>query len=277
VRDTPRYSFPITNIGLLDVPPELQRVTGFPTDTNNYEFVTDKLSRLATQIDATWYVRAWGEHALKAGIQADWTTHDTRKGQKGNLVSLAWNRAFQSKRGKYGYYTVSSNPLEPRRGILVLGTAEGDTTGLFVQDTWRIGEKLTVNAGLRTEREAIPNYSIDGSDVPPMLEFGFGEKMAPRLGAAYDVRGDGRWKVYGSWGIFYDVFKYSLPSGIAQYSAAYRYTLDSYDWPNLLNDTACPPACPGTLISASSTGQNPELPFDGDLDPMRSQEAVFGI
>jgi hypothetical protein len=277
VRSTPRYTFPVTNIGLLDVPPELQRVTGFTTDTNNYEYVKDVQSRLAMQIDATWYVRAWGEHSLKAGVQADWTTNDTDRGFKANVVSLAWNRAFQGKRGKYGYYTLTSNLLEPRRGQITIGKAQGSTTGLFVQDAWRIGRKLTVNVGLRSEREAIPNYSIDGSEVPPMLEFGFADKLAPRLGAAYDVTGDGRWKIYGSWGIFYDIFKYSLSTFTAIYGSVYRYTLDTYDWPNLLNDTACPPSCPGTMLSTTGTLTNPELPFDPSLDPMRSQEAVVGV
>ena len=39
------------------------------------------------------------------------------------------------------------------------------------------------------------------------------DKLAPRLGAAYDVRGDGKFKVYGSWGRYYDWTKYELPRG----------------------------------------------------------------
>jgi len=104
VRNVPRYGFDFSNIGLLDVPSSLQRVTGFTTDTNNYEYVQDRLSRLATQVDASWFVTGWGEHVLKAGVQADWTSDDVDKGQKRNVVTFAWNRALQSKRGPYGYY-----------------------------------------------------------------------------------------------------------------------------------------------------------------------------
>ena len=39
------------------------------------------------------------------------------------------------------------------------------------------------------------------------------DKLAPRVGFAYDVKGDGKWKAYGSWGIFYDIFKLELPRG----------------------------------------------------------------
>ena len=92
------------------------------------------------------------------------------------------------------------------------------------------------------------------------------------------MRGDGRWKLYGSWGIFYDVFKYSLLVGFGgQYSTVYRYTLDTYNWPTLVSDPACPPACPGSLISSTVTSANAEVPFDPDIRPMRSQEAVVGI
>jgi hypothetical protein len=39
------------------------------------------------------------------------------------------------------------------------------------------------------------------------------DKLAPRLGAAYDIFGDGRMKVFGSWGLYYDWTKYELPRG----------------------------------------------------------------
>jgi len=116
VRDVPRYIFGNSNIGLLDVPPSLQRVTAYTTDTNNNDWVKDRLGRLATQVDATWYVTGWGEHALKAGVQADWTTNDADKGQKGNVVGLAWNRALLGRRGRYGYYTVTTNSVDATRG-----------------------------------------------------------------------------------------------------------------------------------------------------------------
>ena len=40
-----------------------------------------------------------------------------------------------------------------------------------------------------------------------------GKKIAPRLGATYDVLGDGRLKAFGSWGRYYDWVKYELARG----------------------------------------------------------------
>ena len=71
--------------------------------------------------------------------------------------------------------------------------------------------RLTVNLGLRTENETVPFYStVQESGINP-IHFSFGDKLAPRLGAAWDVTGDGRWKVHGSWGVFYDIFKLAMP------------------------------------------------------------------
>jgi hypothetical protein len=39
------------------------------------------------------------------------------------------------------------------------------------------------------------------------------DKLAPRLGAAFDLFGDGRMKIFGSWGMYYDWTKYELPRG----------------------------------------------------------------
>jgi hypothetical protein len=279
VRDVPRYGFQFSNIGLLDVPPSLQRVTGFTTDTNNNEYLKDSLGRLATQVDASWFATGWGEHVFKAGVQADWTTNDSDKGQKRNAVALFWNRALLGKRGPYGYYRVTTNSVDPRRGTIFVGKAEGSTAGLFIQDAWTAGRRLTVNAGLRTERETVPRYAKPGGNASPIIEFGFRQKLAPRLGAAYDLRGDGRWKLYGSWGIFYDIFKYSLSTAFGGLDAVqYAFTLDTYEWPTLLANPACPPACPGALIVGPLVGANvADDAVDPELDPMKLQEAVVGV
>ena len=77
-------------------------------------------------------------------------------------------------------------------------------------------------------------------------EFNFADKVAPRVGFAYDVNGDGRWKAFGSWGVFYDIFKLELPRGSfgGEKWLEFYYTLDTFDWTNLTASPNCPPACP---------------------------------
>jgi hypothetical protein len=92
-----------------------------------------------------------------------------------------------------------------------IGEAGTRNTALFIQDTWRALPNLTLNFGLRSERERVPNFGTTGVEYP--IEFGWGEKLAPRLGFTYDPFNDGRTKLYGSWCKYYDVMKYELPRG----------------------------------------------------------------
>jgi hypothetical protein len=93
---------------------------------------------------------------------------------------------------------------------------------------------VTLNLGLRFEREAWEPLVNPGVEVPD-LGFGFGDKIAPRLGVAWDVRGDGTWKLYANGGLFYDTVKHGLLRNGFGGGAfkLYYYTLDTYDWTSL--------------------------------------------
>src|SRR5262249_12721265 len=147
-----------------------------------------------------------------------------------------------------------------------------------VQDAWRPGHRLSINAGLRAERERVPSYSIDRRASQPIIDFSFADKLAPRLGVAWDIRGDGRWKLAGSWGVFYDTFKYLVATNFgAGYTRDYYYTLDTYQWPTLLDTPGCPPACPGRLILGPLDEENLDTSaIDPELQPTRLQEATIG-
>src|SRR5262249_26871025 len=65
----------------------------------------------------------------------------------------------------------------------------------FVQDEWRVNNKLTINPGLRYEQEKIAGTII--------TNFTLKNNWAPRLGVTYDPWGNGNTKVYASYGRFY--------------------------------------------------------------------------
>lgn len=109
----------------------------------------------------------------------------------------------RNARGTYGYYEYHE-----------FGT--GGTTGanlgnMYLQDNWRIHPRLTLNLGFRWESETVPSFQRSVQDTA--FHFGWKDKFAPRLGASFDVFGDGRMKVYGSWGRYYDWVKYELARG----------------------------------------------------------------
>jgi hypothetical protein len=65
---------------------------------------------------------------------------------------------------------------------------------VFLQDDWRIGSRLTLNAGVRYDIERVSN--VEGFDVPADAN-----NVQPRVGAAWDFSGTGRTILRGGIGI----------------------------------------------------------------------------
>ena len=286
----PRYNFtPLGNVGLVGtngvaVPAAFQRGAGFSSipagAATSYE--RDQQTRFSFQADSTWYADLGGQHQFKGGVQLDRVGNDVLNGETANLVRIRWNQALAGQRGAFGHYQVRSNGVAPKRGLITEGDVSTTNIGLFFQDAWTINNRFTINAGVRTERERVPAFST-GADIPTYgIEFDFKDKLAPRLGLAWDLKGDGRTKAYASWGMFYDIFKLELPRGSfgGDKWLEYYYTLDTFDWTNLVAAPNCPPACPGTLIRGPIDFRHPSFgsdAIDPDLKPMRLQEAAIGF
>jgi hypothetical protein len=296
VTEEPRFLFGnTTNIGMPGVPLNLQHGTQFQSIPSNNKVTQDKFTRAYFQADATVYANMAGAHQIKFGVQADRLGNTVLSGEARNRVSLFWNSELPTgvpvTRGTFGYYSVRSNAVAPKQGFITEGDIHTTNIGLFIQDAWTIGNRFTINAGLRTERERVPTYTV-GEDIPEFgVEFDFVDKVAPRIGFAYDMKGDGRWKAFGSWGVFYDIFKLELPRGSfgGDKWLEYYYTLDTPNWPTLVDGANCPPTCSGTIIRGAPTPDNPiggidfrhpsfgSDAIDPDLKPMRQQEATAGI
>jgi hypothetical protein len=284
-----------TNVGLPGVPVSLQRPTNFNSIPSNNKVTYDQQTRLNFQADGTWYGRAAGNHQVKFGVQSDRLGNKVLSGESRNLVTIRWDTPLSTgvpvTRGQFGYYEVRSNAVAPKQGLITEGDIHMNVIGLFINDSWTLNDRLTLNLGIRTEQERVPTYTV-GSDIPEFgVEFDFADKISPRLGFAYDILGDGRWKAFGSWGFFYDIFKLELPRGSfgGDKWQSFYYTLDTPDWTSIVNNPNCPSfdqalgtsgTCSGTLIRGPIDFRHPSFgsdAIDPDLKPMRLQEFTFGI
>ena len=270
-----------SSIGLAGVPADWQKANGYANVPTNTASTRNKQKRMQLQWDTTLFFTGGGDHQLKVGAQLDRLGLDQLTGEQGNLVRIYWNQSLSGSRGVLGRYQVRSNGPYPQQGFITQGDVSVNNIGLFLQDSWTIGRRLTLNLGVRTENEKVPTF-VNDPEVPKYaIEWGFGKKLAPRAGFAYDVAGDGKTKLYGSWGIFYDIFKMELPLGSfgGQKWLEYYYTLDSGDLSQIVDNPNCPPACPGTLqrgpIDFRHVGLGSDY-IDPELKPMKMQEFVFG-
>ena len=80
----------------------------------------------------------------------------------------------------------------------------------FLADTWRLTSRLTANLGLRWERNVsfVPasvkeQGTVGGSGTFPKIEAGTWTDFAPRVGFAYDLRGDAKTVVKATYGMYY--------------------------------------------------------------------------
>ena len=271
-----KYVFGTTNIGMPGVPADLQRPRGYTNLPTNSAITRDILGRIGLALDGSYRL---GRHVLKAGVQYDRISNDVVDGEQEPVFTLRWNESLTTTdgrrvRGPYGYYRV--------RQVQTTGDVHGTNLGLFLQDSWSVTDRLTLDLGLRTEHETVPSYA-SSPDIPrTAFTFGFGQKLAPRAGLAWDVRGDGFLKLYGSWGLYYDTMKLDLSRGLLGGTkwTDYRYTLATPDWPTL-GVPDCPPECPGTFIESidiTPPANDPQrYRIEPDLEPTRSRELTLGF
>ena len=271
-----RRTFSASNVGLAGVPVEFQHPTNYSDNNSNNFTVRDNYSRFNISGEVTRFANWRGQHSFKVGVQYERIGNDVNQGDQAPNVNLFWNQNYttldrQTVRGTYGYYRV--------RQQYTVGAIHSNNLGLFLQDQWSFNEKLTLNYGVRFDTTRIPSYR----DENPGIEFGWGSKVAPRLGFAYDVKGDGKWKAYGSWGIFYDIEKLEMPRGAwgADHWVEYFWTLDDYNYPAIDCDGTPTSGCPGKYIEQVdlrhvSNDPNNNL-VDPNMRPFKAQEFVVGL
>jgi hypothetical protein len=91
---------------------------------------------------------------------------------------------------------------------------------VYAQDEWKVSTRVTLNLGLRYERDTLiwnENRKNDGSFYPrilPLVDFskrGDDNNVSPRLGVAWDVSGDGRSVVRAGYGRLFNTIMNGTP------------------------------------------------------------------
>jgi outer membrane receptor protein involved in Fe transport len=278
-----RHTFGTSNIqsasfNFPEIPDSLRFVSGYADFPSSSVTKYDNFQRTSVNADLSYFANRWGQHSLKGGFQYERIANQRLGGAQFPSINLQWGPARnaldgRSVRGTYGHYTVTR--------VYNSGDVSTNGLGLFVQDAWTLRPNLTLNLGLRTDKEEIPSYTPGNSGI----NFGFKDKLSPRAGFAWDMFSNGKWKAYGSFGIFYDTSKLEMPRGAfgSEHSITYYMTLDTFNWPSIQcgHPPTPGPNCPGTLIeqvdfrhAANESGNNL---VDPNLKPIQTRELTFGL
>jgi hypothetical protein len=230
-----------------------------------------------------------GGHTAKVGIDLRYIPIDLKQGQLyggGDYTFAALNATdvSASLAGLPGFSAVQAYglglPQSFAQGI-------GQTTdkydlkvlGAFVQDSWHTG-RLTFNYGLRYDVEAFPTQgALNQNTYTAERAFGVREgirlrdtNLAPRVGFAWDIAGNGKTVVRGNYGLFYD----RAPGNLESQSTSFN----SYKVPLVILAGGAPCTAASTIsplnLNATNTFQgtlsNPNcLPVAG-LNYLPSQQ-----
>jgi hypothetical protein len=224
-------NFTANGVGATDafgnpLPAVYQQPGGFQNVANSPNFTTHNADK-ATQVDVNlaWIKSGWkGTHNFKFGYQLNHLSNAINQhynvprvdffvgsgsvyvpqGAVGNANCLAVEAADGTTacQGRYGYisvYDFGSN-----------GQVSSNNHSFFFQDSWSIAKGLTINGGLRIEKENLPAENQPSGAISNPIDFSWADKIAPRIGAAWDPFRNGKMKIFGGYGQFYDQMKLNL-------------------------------------------------------------------
>ena len=297
--------------GATSFPTSSYNTAGFFNIPNNFATLFDAYKRKSWNVDASYFVgHLLGTHTFKTGFFWAGQTNDVNITANTAVVDLYWGQSYQPVtsttacdsviaqnvatfgaaankcQGKYGYFFTGSQTTSNT------GSSSQTAKAYYVQDAWTVGHGLTLNLGLRLDEETQPPYDPVRF---PSVHFGWGDKIAPRIGGAYDLFRNGKVKIYGSYGKFFDIMKMGLARGSfgSDYWHECVYAMDSTDFSTITptGGAAAPAGCgpsgpaPGVTVGRfienvdfRATKADPRDPaIQPNMKPMSQHEVVFGV
>jgi hypothetical protein len=281
--------------------PDLIQLSGWSSSALYMETLRYLRGKLGNNLDGTFYLNLAGEHAVKAGIGYNYIYEDRFTGAPHPRVYMYWGETTSDLDfnigvkadpatnpddvyGAYGYYIVRSSFMSPYGSVWKI---KSKNLSVYLQDSWTIKNRLTLNFGIRAESQYMPTFT-ENREYPGWAEnpvsFSLPDTLAPRLGAVYDVFGDSSLKIFASYGIYYDVMKMYM--GQLTFGGSKRvedyYALNNPDWTAIAAtgalDDARDQAAGGTNTYCGSMDYLPPSldRVDPDLRPTSQREISFG-
>lgn len=248
--------------------------------------------RTVFRADVDIYADFFGSHHFRLGLDneslesfqaLDYSGAGYNYCRPGGPISVAVNCTGDRTGGlwyRYQGHDASGMPTQVRIQVYDNdGGWKSTQNAYYIQDSWEVTDQLTLNLGLRNE-------SFENENIAGVAFVDLDNQWAPRLGATYDVFGDGESKLFGFFG------RYFLPVAVntnqrlagAEFFIRDTWSLDRTGGPNDANadgihDTTDEPIL-GTLLGATNFASGEVRPIatqvDKEIDPMFVDEFILG-
>jgi outer membrane receptor protein involved in Fe transport len=260
--------------------------------------VDDFEERRSLRLDITRRQRFLGSHELKAGVDIEDNTLSRARllsggafldnaVRFGQIDAIRWVQIAPPQPGERFDNTCTDDITGEDYTCDFLsgdaGSPGTDVTGrtlnwaAFVRDSWQLRPNLVIDAGLRYEEQRLRYAEELQHTVDPLTGNALGTNamvlknmLAPRIGLVYDWTEEGRSRLYGHWGRFYESIPMQINDlsfgGEVQYVQTFAANQCGMagengitDGGGCLNDPGLEPAGGGNLFGSSGVLVAPDL------------------
>ncbi len=198
---------------------------------------------------------ALGNHRLKAGIGAVYTSYEQRY-----TNGLGGEFAF----GTVGEFANLQGSFQQATGDLPFARFRNRQLALYIQDVWNVAPGLEVLLGFRYEHERLDSTNLvlnaEWLDLTGIDNTAFDKKIdkySPRFGFRWDISQRGEWLVRGTAGIYHNL----VPAGVQGEAMTQYGAIDSRSgignlssWPDAPDAASAPTVGPRLTVLGPQFG-----------------------
>ncbi|MRG91224.1 TonB-dependent receptor [Polyangium spumosum] len=158
-------------------------------------------NRYQGRVIATALLNALGQHVIKAGVDFEILNYTNTKGFGGGVFFReSTNGQFVADFRRYAFL---QGPDDVVNLDVFQATSTSTTIGGFLQDSWSIMDRVTVNLGVRYDAQIVTgNDGNIGVALP--------NQWSPRIGAIWDPTREGRAKISANFARFYQAITLNM-------------------------------------------------------------------
>jgi hypothetical protein len=154
----------------------------------------------------TYFLNALGHQTWKAGADIEYISYENKIGYAGEDIYAELSGAPPSGPGFYiddRALGSINGPDSPSYSLFQDNKPTALLPGAFLQDSWNIMDKVTLNIGVRFDAEYM--YDQNGA-----LALALNNQWAPRIGLIWDPTYQGKSKIYASYAFYYEAVPLDL-------------------------------------------------------------------